>query len=57
VAAQHRRGISSPNPLINVAAAQNVTKNQNPAMEAIRLQKKYPQVTQSEMFQLIEKFK
>jgi hypothetical protein len=29
----------------------------NPAMQAIKLQRKYPQVTQEEMFALIEKFK
>jgi hypothetical protein len=55
VVALHRRGTSSPNPFIPATAVQNVAKN--PTMEAIRLQKKYPQVTQSEMFQLIEKFK
>jgi hypothetical protein len=30
---------------------------QNPTMQAIKLQRKYPQVTQEEMFALIEKFK
>jgi len=29
----------------------------NPAMQAIKLQRKYPQVSQEEMFALIEKFK
>jgi len=43
-------------PAVNIPEVLKVNKNQNPAMEAIRLQKKYPQVTQEEMFQLIEKF-
>jgi hypothetical protein len=30
---------------------------QNPTMQAVKLQRKYPQVTQEEMFALIEKFK
>ena len=29
----------------------------NPTMQAIRLQKKYPEVTQEEMFDLINRFK
>lgn len=33
------------------------TKSVNPTMQAIRLQKKYPEVTQEEMFDLINRFK
>lgn len=50
---QHRRAESSPLIPATSAAPQIIS---NP-MQAIRLQKKYPQVTQEEIFQLIEKFK
>lgn len=59
----HRRASSSPltpGPLVNLVPTTPTPQPQtppNPAMQAIKLQRKYPQVSQEEMFALIEKFK
>jgi hypothetical protein len=55
--AAHRKTSSSPNPITTLAKPEVQQAQQNPRMQAIKLQKKYPQVTQEEMFSLIEKFK
>ncbi|KAG8787885.1 hypothetical protein FRC15_007394 [Serendipita sp. 397] len=49
----HRRASSSSSVAVTLPST---TAPLNPVMQAIRLQKKYPQVTQEEMFALIEKF-
>lgn len=54
IASTHRRASSNP---ATPAIIPKSEIQQNPRMQAIKLQKKYPQVTQEEMFSLIEKFK
>lgn len=55
----HRKASSNPVnlPTVNLPQTLEVKTTKNPAMQAIKLQKKYPQVTQEEMFSLIDKFK